>query len=56
MILRTIFIHFFLFFYFSDQVSSHKRLRGGVFFIDVIPKTATGKIMRRELKKIQSKL
>ena len=39
-----------------DKVSPHKRLRGGVYFVDSIPKTATGKIMRRELKKVQSKL
>ena len=45
-----------IYFYGLDKVSAHKRLRGGVIFVDSIPKTATGKIMRRELKKIQSKL
>ncbi|XP_046655334.1 4-coumarate--CoA ligase 1-like isoform X3 [Daphnia pulicaria] len=40
----------------ADQVSAHKRLRGGVVFVDSIPKTATGKIMRRQLKTIKSKL
>lgn len=40
----------------ADKVSPHKRLRGGVIFVDSIPKTATGKIMRRELKNIKSKL
>ena len=40
----------------ADQVSAHKRLRGGVIFVDSIPKTATGKIMRRQLKSVKSKL
>ncbi|XP_057377430.1 uncharacterized protein LOC130698815 [Daphnia carinata] len=39
----------------ADKVSPHKRLRGGVVFIKSIPKTATGKILRRELK-LSSKL
>ncbi|XP_046456759.1 4-coumarate--CoA ligase 3-like [Daphnia pulex] len=34
------------------KVSHHKRLKGGVVFLDVIPKTATGKILRRELKSL----
>jgi acyl-coenzyme A synthetase/AMP-(fatty) acid ligase len=34
------------------KVSHHKRLKGGVIFLDVIPKTATGKILRRELKSL----
>nr|CAH0113094.1 unnamed protein product [Daphnia galeata] len=38
----------------ADQVSAHKRLRGGVIFVDSIPKTATGKIMRRQLKSVKS--
>ncbi len=33
-------------------VSHHKRLKGGVVFLDVIPKNATGKILRRELKSL----
>lgn len=39
-----------------DKVSPHKRLRGGVIFVNAIPKTNTGKILRRELKNIVSKL
>lgn len=34
------------------KVSNHKKLKGGVVFLDAIPKTATGKILRRELKKL----
>lgn len=35
----------------ADKVSPHKRLRGGVEFLEQIPKTASGKILKRELKK-----
>ncbi|KAF4532198.1 hypothetical protein B566_EDAN002260 [Ephemera danica] len=39
------------------NVSSQKRLRGGVKFVDSIPKSASGKILRRELSQtLQSKL
>lgn len=34
----------------ADQVAPYKRLEGGVRFVDSIPKTTTGKILRRELK------
>lgn len=33
-----------------DQVAQHKRLRGGVVFVQEIPKTGSGKILRRLLK------
>ncbi|KAL1958303.1 hypothetical protein VTO42DRAFT_4620 [Malbranchea cinnamomea] len=34
----------------SSRVAPHKRLRGGVKFVDQIPKSASGKILRRLLK------
>ena len=34
----------------QTKVANHKRLRGGVHFVDEIPKSASGKILRRLLK------
>lgn len=34
----------------AAKVANHKRLRGGVKFTDEIPKSASGKILRRVLK------
>lgn len=34
----------------AGKVATYKQLRGGVRFLDVIPKNASGKILRRELK------
>lgn len=34
----------------AERVSNHKRLRGGVRFVESIPKSATGKILRRVLR------
>lgn len=34
----------------AAKVAGHKRLRGGVRFVDEIPKSASGKILRRVLK------
>ncbi|XP_052737700.1 uncharacterized protein LOC112052981 [Bicyclus anynana] len=36
--------------YISDKVAPWKRLRGGVIFVDEVPKTPSGKILRRKLK------
>jgi 4-coumarate--CoA ligase len=33
-----------------QRVAQHKRLRGGVYFIDKIPKSPSGKILRRLLR------
>ncbi|KAF7586665.1 hypothetical protein BBP40_008514 [Aspergillus hancockii] len=38
--------------YVSDRVISYKRLRGGVRFVSGIPRNPSGKILRRELKKL----
>jgi 4-coumarate--CoA ligase len=34
----------------DQQVAKHKKLRGGVHFIDIIPKSAAGKILRKDLR------
>jgi 4-coumarate--CoA ligase len=34
----------------SERVAPYKKLRGGVLFVDAIPKSPSGKILRRELK------
>ncbi|KAK2750188.1 hypothetical protein FQN57_004684 [Myotisia sp. PD_48] len=39
----------------SSKVAPHKRLRGGVRFLDQIPKSASGKILRRVIKEMAKK-
>lgn len=39
----------------NSRVAQHKRLRGGVRFIDAVPKSASGKILRRVLKEAAKK-
>jgi len=34
----------------ADKVAPFKKLRGGVVFVSSIPKTASGKILRRDIK------
>lgn len=34
----------------NSKVTEYKRLKGGIVFLKSIPKTASGKILRRELK------
>jgi len=36
--------------YVSQKVAPYKKLRGGVYFIDKIPKSPAGKILRRLLR------
>nr|XP_040221442.2 uncharacterized protein LOC120948797 [Anopheles coluzzii] len=36
--------------YVASKLSPQKQLRGGVFFLDEIPKTGSGKILRRQLR------
>ncbi|KAF8586520.1 AMP binding protein [Ramaria rubella] len=38
-----------------NKVAPHKFLRGGVVIVDVIPKSAAGKILRRELRELAKK-
>jgi len=38
---------------FTDKVSKYKYIRGGISFVDEIPKTLSGKILRRELRLMQ---
>lgn len=40
----------------DPKVAPHKKLKGGVVFLDAIPKTNTGKLLRRELKSMLSQL
>jgi len=39
----------------TKKVANHKRLRGGIVFVDEIPKSASGKILRRLLKERSGK-
>ncbi|CZR56531.1 related to 4-coumarate-CoA ligase [Phialocephala subalpina] len=36
--------------WFSAKVANHKKLRGGIYIVDAIPKSPSGKILRRKLK------
>eukprot|EP01006_Ploeotia_vitrea_P020389 TRINITY_DN52663_c0_g1_i1.p1 TRINITY_DN52663_c0_g1~~TRINITY_DN52663_c0_g1_i1.p1 ORF type:complete len:1072 (-),score=70.59 TRINITY_DN52663_c0_g1_i1:62-3277(-) len=42
--------------YVAQHVANHKRLRGGVRFIDTIPRIGAGKILRRKLVQILTEL
>ncbi|KAE9369588.1 acetyl-CoA synthetase-like protein [Stipitochalara longipes BDJ] len=39
----------------KQNASSHKQLRGGVVFMDVIPKSPSGKILRKDLRELAKK-
>lgn len=34
----------------KESLADHKRLRGGVIFVDEIPRSASGKILRKNLR------
>jgi len=36
--------------YLNERVSDHKRLRGGIVFLDAIPRSAAGKILKKNIK------
>lgn len=36
--------------WFNERVANYKKLRGGIYLVDVIPKSPSGKILRRQLK------
>lgn len=38
----------------SKELSHYKQLRGGVIFLDELPKNPTGKVLRRELRDLKS--
>ncbi|VDC07101.1 unnamed protein product [Peniophora sp. CBMAI 1063] len=38
--------------YVASRIANHKQLRGGVVLVDAIPKSASGKILRRKLKEL----
>lgn len=40
----------YLFDYVAERMSDYKKLRGGVFFVEKIPKTASGKIIRNAVR------
>lgn len=42
--------------YINGKVANYKRLRGGVFFVESLPRTINGKVNRREAKQLALKL
>jgi hypothetical protein len=38
--------------YFSDRVKDHEKLRGGIIFVDDVPRSPAGKLKREELLKL----
>jgi 4-coumarate--CoA ligase len=39
----------------KKNLAPHKQLRGGVFFLDAIPKSTSGKILRKNLRELANK-
>jgi len=44
--------YFFLVKYFPDRVKDHEKLRGGIIFVDNLPRSPAGKLKREELLNI----
>ena len=40
----------------KDRVISYKQLRGGIRFVDAIPRNPSGKILRRDIKKMDTQV
>lgn len=40
----------------ASKVANHKKLRGGVVFIDAVPKSPSGKILRKELRQLAKRI
>lgn len=38
--------------FYLDNFGDFKKLRGGVYFLDSLPTTSTGKIIRREVREL----
>merc|ERR1719154_1018939 len=36
--------------YINERVSDHKRIRGGIVFLEAIPRSPAGKILKKDLK------
>lgn len=43
---------FFSFYLATDNLADHYKLRGGVYFVDALPMTASGKILRRQVREM----
>lgn len=40
----------------SDQFADYKRLRGGVYFFETLPLTPSGKVLRRVIRDMVTKM
>lgn len=42
--------------YVHSKVSDYKKLRGGLVFVDVVPRSPTGKILRKQLRELETRV